>query len=448
MNVALDYTRCLEVPHGGLFLTEADLRRLVPTLADCLRRLREGEGDLCDQAVLMTGWQDEPGRQLPKVEDYRRRLAPLREVDHVFIVGIGGSYLGPRALYEALGGNTGPELLFLGYDVDPQYARTCLERARGKVGCVVISKSGTTVEPAMAFRYVRALIHERMGSSARKYIKAITGAKGSVLRRIAEAEGYDVFDIPEDIGGRFSVMTPVGVVPGLVASLPMEEYLEGALAMKRSADLLEPLCNPAAMLAALRYLFWERGAVAEYQVCSCQRLESHLQWAVQLQAESEGHYGHGVHVLGALFPRDLHSVGQLLQEGPRNLYEVATVVRNQGTAMPLARTGGDDGLDGFVERVGDLGRFSDMVVTGALNAHFAGGAPSSTLELDTLDAAHLGALHYLLFKSTALMGLLLRHNPFVQPGVKAWKDALHAVAEGQHGPGETGGERHVLRCAG
>ena len=190
----------------------------------------------------------------------------------------------------------------------------------------MISKSGTTTEPALAFRFVKQLIEKQQGQKAKDFIIAVTDAKKGALRKLADSAGYTTFVIPDNIGGRFSVVTPVGLAPIAIAGIDIAEYLAGYQKALPLIDSPDAEKNPAALYALLRFMAWQKGAAVEYQVTNSAFFESNIAWTMQLEPESEGHYGHGLHVVPAVFPRDLHSIGQLIQQGPRDLLEIATKI--------------------------------------------------------------------------------------------------------------------------
>ncbi len=436
MEMRLNYRNMFAVPKTKINITEKELKNILPKVSQIITQLNKGEGDNQDKGVKMLGWQDyAKSISNAEIERIKQTADTLRgQCEIIFIIGIGGSYLGPRAVIEAIYGRNfneiiSPKLYFIGNDTDPEYYDQCLTLAKGKkLGAIVISKSGTTTEPAMAFRFIKALIEKQHGQTARNRIIAITDAKKGALRKMAETEGYQTFVIPDDVGGRFSVITPVGLVPIAAAGINISEYILGYLAAKPIIDNPTEE-NPAAIYAALRFLAWQKGATVEYQVTNSSFMESNIFWTMQLEPESEGHDGHGIHVVPGVFPRDLHSIGQLIQQGPRNLIEVATKVMKARTDLnvPLNKDNLDE-LNYIPEKKLTLNDINKMTIDGPLAAHYADGVPNMTIEIPEISPTNIGKYHYLLMKATAIQGYLMGHNPFVQPGVQFWKDKLFAMA--------------------
>jgi glucose-6-phosphate isomerase len=427
----------LNTPKTKIQITEEELKGLAPKVTSIIEQLNRGEGDNKDKTVPMIGWQSYAQNlsqsDIQKMKDAAKKLAD--RCDIVFIIGIGGSYLGPRAVIEAIYGKNFNDILktklyFIGCDTDPDFYTHCLKIAEGKnCGAVVISKSGTTTEPALAFRFIKQLIEKKQGKNAKDYIIAVTDAKKGALRKVADAEGYVSFIIPDDIGGRFSVITPVGLVPIAISGIDIAEYVQGFIAAKPMIDSSDVNKNPAAQYALLRFLAWQKGAAVEYQVTNSSFFESNIGWTMQLEPESEGHFGHGLHVVPAVFPRDLHSIGQIIQQGPRNIIEIATKIMtsHHDLQVPLF-TDDTDELNYIPQNKFTLNDINKMTIDGPLAAHYADGVPNMTIELEKITPANLGQYHYMLMKATAIEGYLLGHNPFIQPGVQFWKDKLFTLA--------------------
>lgn len=433
----LNYANMLNTPKTGVQITEEEIKLQAPKVAAIIEQLNKGEGDNKDKTVPMVGWQNYAqelsSADIQKMKTAAKALAD--KCDIVFIIGIGGSYLGPRAVIEAIYGKNYNDVLktklyFIGCDTDPDFYAHCLKISEGKnCGAVVISKSGTTTEPALAFRFVKQLIEKKQGKQAKDYIIAVTDAKKGALRKVADAEGYVSFVIPDDIGGRFSVITPVGLVPIAISGIDIAQYVEGFKQAKPVIDSTDVYKNPAAMYALLRFMAWQKGAAVEYQVTNSSFFESNIAWTMQLEPESEGHYGHGLHVVPAVFPRDLHSIGQIIQQGPRNLIEIATKIMQTKTDLSVPAFSDDtDELNYIPHNKLTLNEINKMTIDGPLAAHYADGVPSMTIELDEITPQALGKYHYLLMKATGIQGYLLGHNPFIQPGVQFWKDKLFTMA--------------------
>ena len=431
----LNYANMLNTPKTKIVITAEDVVAQAGRVNKIIEALNKGEGDNQDKSVPMLGWQTY-AQELKDIQKIKAAAQKLTDkCDIVFIIGIGGSYLGPKAVIEAMYGKNYNDILktkiyFLGCDTDPEYYAHCLKIAAEKnAGAVVISKSGTTTEPAIAFRYIKQLIEKKQGKKAKDYIIAVTDAKKGALRKVADAEGYVSFIIPDNIGGRFSVITPVGLVPIAIAGIDIAEYVQGYIDAKPVIDLPDITKNPAAMYALLRFLAWQKGAAVEYQVTNSAFFESNINWTMQLEPESEGHYGHGLHVVPAVFPRDLHSIGQIIQQGPRDIIEIATKILQPRVDLPVPEFADNtDELNYIPQNKLTLKDINGMTIDGPLAAHYADGVPNMTIELEKITPHALGQYHYMLMKATGIQGYLLGHNPFVQPGVQFWKDKLFTMA--------------------
>ncbi len=333
----------LETAPAETFLAAGALDALAPEVSRVADDLERHAGPGAD----FLGWLD-PEAACPA--DVRARIrqtaAHAREDCSLFIViGIGGSYLGARAILEALPARQGgPEVVFAGTDLCAAGLRRVLARARdAELRICVISKSGTTLEPAIAFRALRALAEERYGrEEAGRRIPAITDARSGVLRRMADEKGWETFVVPDDVGGRFSVLTAVGLLPLAVGGVDVEAMVGGAAAMRRACSAPELRDNPAHLYAAARHALYERGFRIEILSAFHCDLRWLQEWWKQLFAESEGKQGRGIFPAAATLTTDLHSIGQYIQEGRRDLFETFLCVRNAapGVTVPaLAEEG-------------------------------------------------------------------------------------------------------------
>jgi glucose-6-phosphate isomerase len=377
------------------------------------------------------GWLDLPaamsGPGLDRLEDAAGRAR--EDCDVVVVIGIGGSYLGAQALLSALADRTsGPEILFAGTHL----CSVGLHRLLRDIGdrdlrLCVVSKSGTTLEPAVAFRALRNLLEERYGrDNAQRRITAVTDAARGALRGMADAEGYDTYVIPDDVGGRFSVLTPVGLWPLAVAGLDLRALLEGAgdMAVVCGSEALD--ANPAHLYAAARHALYERGYVTEVLSTFRSGLHHLQEWWKQLFGESEGKDGKGIFPASCRFTTDLHSLGQYLQDGRRELFETFLVVDEGRPELTVPADPGPDGADldrdGLAYLVGrPLDEINRKAYEGTRTAHLAGGVPVLSIEMRELDERTLGGLIFFFEKAVAVSGRLLGVNPFDQPGVEAYK---------------------------
>ena len=370
----------------------------------------------------MLGWLDlpkAPEKDLRVIEDTAKRIRD--ENDCLVVIGIGGSYLGARAAIEALPREASFPVLFAGQNLSSDYLARLLESLEGKrYALCVISKSGTTTEPAIAFRILSGRLVERLGrAGASKRIIAVTDPAEGALRRAAEREGYLSFSIPPDVGGRFSVLSPVGLVPCAAAGIPVRELLQGAAeAMDRFTRRAPG--NEAVLYAVRRFGLFEKGTAVEVLSTFNPELGTLCEWWKQLAGESEGKEGKGLFPASALMTTDLHSLGQYLQEGARNILETFLVADEPRDAVVIPRADDDpDGLEYLAGRT--LSDINSKAFQGTRAAHEAGGLPVMTIELPAVTPAAVGALFVFFEIAVAVSGTLLGINPFDQPGVDIYK---------------------------
>jgi len=361
------------------------------------------------------------------------RMAEI--ADTVVVIGIGGSYLGARAIIEALQDpfyrkkEGSPEVVYAGHHLSGDYLAGLLEYLESRQpALLVISKSGTTTEPAIAFRMLRAYMEDRFGQDeARKRIIAITDRERGALRGLAGKEGYRTFVIPDDVGGRYSVLTPVGLLPIALAGWNIQGLLDGARNMEaqlRSASDLAQ--HPAGLYAAARHLLYRKGKNIEVLVNYEPSLSWFSEWWKQLYGESEGKEGKGIFPASVSFTSDLHSMGQYLQEGERSLFETVLSVgsprRQQWVPADPQNTDGLNFLAGM--SLSDINRKAEE---GTLLAHVDGGVPNLRIEIPRIDEESLGELIYFFEMGCAISGYMLGVNPFDQPGVEAYKRNMFAL---------------------
>ena len=375
---------------------------------------------------------DEPA--LAAIEAEAARLRDL--ADTILCIGIGGSYLGARAVLEALDDpfaalhnrNT-PRLLFAGQNLSEEYTARLFEAVRDRsIAAIVISKSGTTTEPAIAFRLIRAEIERRYGrKEAARRIVAVTDRSRGALKSLADREGYRTMVIPDDVGGRYSVLTPVGLLPLAAAGVDIRTLIDGAREMERAtapeASFEE---NPAARYAAIRNALYRKGYKIEILASYEPQLQYMTEWWKQLYGESEGKQGRGIFPAGATFTTDLHSMGQYIQEGERMLFETVVSVAGSETCVTIAPDPEDaDGLNFLAgKRLSEINRTAEL---GVALAHTDGGVPNLRIEIPLLDARNVGRLIYFFEKACGISGYLLGVNPFDQPGVEAYKKNMFAL---------------------
>lgn len=372
---------------------------------------------------------------LDRVEKEAQRLRDIAEV--VVVIGIGGSYLGSRAVIEALSHpflpllekREWPLVLFAGENLSEDYHAGLMDVLDKKnYAVIVISKSGTTTEPAVAFRIIRAHLENKYGTAgAAERIVAVTDAARGALKGIADKEGYPSYVIPDDVGGRYSVLTPVGLLPVAAAGFNIKEVVEGARDMEKTCLAgSNPEENPAAMYAAIRNLLYLSGKTTEIMVTYQPNLVFFTEWWKQLYGESEGKEGKGIFPAGVNFTADLHSMGQFIQEGTRNLFEtVLSVEAPERTLVIPSDPANSDGLNFLAGK-----RYSEvnaMAELGTRIAHVEGGVPNIRITIPSLNAYTLGQLIYFYEYACALSGYTLGVNPFDQPGVEAYKKNMFAL---------------------
>ena len=380
------------------------------------------------------GWVDLPGRMdetLSAIETTAKRLRSIADV--LVVIGIGGSYLGAKAVLETLDGYfttpDGMDVVFVGHHLSAAYMEELQATLADKSFAInVISKSGTTTEPAIAFRFFRRLLESKLGKAeAAERIVATTDATKGALRTLAEREGYDTFVIDDDIGGRYSVFTPVGLLPVACRGHDVNALLAGAKAMMTS---LHHAGDTDALYryVAARQALYQTGKKVELLVYYEPKLAYVAEWWKQLFGESEGKDGKGLFVAGAAFTTDLHSLGQYLQAGERHLFETVVSINKPLSTLTIQTDEADlDGLNYLAGKsIHDVNRHA---MDGTLLAHAEGGTPSIVLELERLDAHHVGALLYFFMSACALSGYVLGVNPFDQPGVEAYKVNMFALLD-------------------
>ena len=357
--------------------------------------------------------------------------------DTVVVAGIGGSYLGARAVIEALSNsfqwltNNGenPNILFAGNNIGEDYLYELTEYLKDrKFGVLNISKSGTTTETALAFRLLKKQCEEQRGKEmAKKVIVAITDAKRGAARTCADKEGYTSFIIPDNVGGRFSVLTPVGMLPIAIAGFDIAKLVKGAADMELATAANVPFNqNICAQYAAVRNALYQEGKKIEIMVNFQPKLHFMNEWWKQLYGESEGKDGKGIFTAAVDFSTDLHSMGQWIQEGERTIFE--TVVSIEEPEHKLLFPSDEENLDGLNflagKRVDEVNKMAEL---GTQLAHVDGGVPNMRLIVPRLDEYNLGQMIYFFEKACGISGLVLGVNPFNQPGVEAYKKNMFAL---------------------
>ena len=387
------------------------------------------------------GWVNLPS-SISDVElrDIEKTAALIgRQVDAVVVIGIGGSYLGTRAVAETLSHTflhlkktrTNPIILYAGQNIGEDYLNELLETLDHlKYALVVISKSGTTTEPAIAFRILKTHLEKKVGKAAAKdLIVAITDARKGALRITATREGYKTYIIPDDIGGRYSVLTPVGLVPLAIAGFDIRSLVKGAMDMEKISSSTTPFEeNPSCLYAAARTMLYRSGKKIEILANFENKLHFLAEWWKQLYGESEGKEGKGIFPASVDFSADLHSMGQYIQEGERLLIETVISVGETKSKLLIPKDKEDlDGLNYIAgKRVDEVNKMAEL---GTMLAHVDGGVPNIRIELPKLNEYYVGQLMYFFEKACGISGYLLEVNPFDQPGVEAYKTNMFALLE-------------------
>ena len=399
--------------------------------------LHSGEGAGND----FLGWVNLPSsidaEQIAAIEAQAAKLREKAEV--VICIGIGGSYLGAKAVIEAMSNSfeflnkkhANPTVVFAGQNISEDYTHELLEATKEySVAAIVISKSGTTTEPAIAFRLIKAELEKRYGKAeAAERIVAITDAARGALKTLATQEGYPTFVIPDDVGGRFSVLTPVGLLPLAVAGIDIKALVAGAQAMEKAtaADVAVE-DNLAAQYAATRFELYKSGKKIEILGSYEPKLQNINEWWKQLYGESEGKENKGIFPASVTFTADLHSMGQYIQEGERTLFE--TIISVEKPAYEVKVEADEANLDGLNFLAGKrLHEINKMAELGVQLAHIDGGVPNILIQIPAINETTIGALLYFFEKACGISGYLLNVNPFNQPGVEAYKKNMFALLD-------------------
>ena len=426
----------LDITKAAQFLSEGAVKAYEPQVVAAHEALENGTCPGND----FLGWLHLPSSITPEfIAELQSVANTLREKCEVVVVaGIGGSYLGARAVIEALGNSfawlvgdkKNPTVVFAGNNIGEDYLAELTSYLKDKkFGVINISKSGTTTETALAFRLLKKQCEDQRGKEeAKDVIVAVTDAKKGAARTCADKEGYKSFIIPDNVGGRFSVLTPVGLLPIAVAGFDVKQLVAGAADMEKACALDVPFAdNLAAQYAATRQaLYTQAGKKIEIVANFQPKLHYFAEWWKQLYGESEGKEQKGIFPAACDFTTDLHSMGQWIQEGERSIFE--TVISVETPNEKLLFPHDDENLDGlnFLEgkRVDEVNKMAEL---GTRLAHVDGGVPNILINVPELNAYYLGQLIYFFEKACGISGLLEEVNPFNQPGVEAYKKNMFAL---------------------
>ncbi len=370
-------------------------------------------------------YDQEEFARIKKAAEYIKNNA-----DVLVVIGIGGSYLGAKAVIEAMKpyfGNKGVEIVFCGHTLSSTYTKELLDYLKDKSFCInVISKSGTTTEPAVAFRLCKELLESKYHEEASKRIFATTDKARGALRTLATQEGYETFIVPDDIGGRYSWFTAVGLLPIACAGIDIEEIMNGS---KKAYDELTSLSyedNPALKYASIRNLLYKKNKKIEVLVTYEPKLSFISEWWKQLYGESEGKDGIGLFPASLVYSTDLHSMGQYIQEGERIMFETVLEIKNPNSDIILKAD--EANLDGLNYLEGkNLDSVNKMAELGTILAHVDGGVPNLVLEINKIDEYNIGYLLYFFMFSCGVCCYMQDINPFNQPGVESYKKNMFAL---------------------
>ncbi|WP_249871160.1 glucose-6-phosphate isomerase [Oceanobacillus saliphilus] len=429
-HVSFTYDKALK------FFDEQEVKNLSPYVEAAHQMLHEKTGAGND----FLGWIDLPENY--DKEEYAQIKKSAEKIrndsDILLVIGIGGSYLGARAALEMLNHSfqnllskeerNAPQIIFVGHHLSSTYMSELFDVLKDKDFSInVISKSGTTTEPAVAFRIFKKYLEEKYGAEeAKGRIYATTDKAKGALKTSADEAGYETFVIPDDVGGRYSVLTAVGLLPIAVSGISIDDMMQGAKdAMNDFADpSLEK--NPAYQYAAVRNVLYNKGKVTELLINYEPSLQYFSEWWKQLFGESEGKDQKGIYPSSANFTTDLHSLGQYIQEGRRNIFETVLHVNSSKKEMTLeAEENDSDGLNYLAGKT--IHEINDKAFQGTMLAHTDGDVPNLIVEVPALDAYTFGYMVYFFEKACAISGYLLGVNPFDQPGVEAYKTNMFAL---------------------
>ncbi|MBM7554856.1 glucose-6-phosphate isomerase [Thalassobacillus pellis] len=429
-HVNFDYTKALP------FFGEHELKYMEDAVKLAHDALHEKKGPGND----FLGWLDLPENY--DKEEFSRIKQSAEKIksdsDVLLVIGIGGSYLGARAAIEMLNHSfyneltkdqrKSPQVFFVGNSISAPYINDLFDVLENKdVSLNVISKSGTTTEPAIAFRIFRKFMEEKYGKEeARKRIYATTDKEKGALKTLAEDEGYESFVVPDDVGGRYSVLTAVGLLPIAAGGIDIDSMMEGAKAGMNELSSSELNDNPAYQYAAVRNVLYNKGKPIEMLVNYEPALQYFSEWWKQLFGESEGKDHKGIFPASANFSTDLHSLGQYVQDGRRELFE--TVLKVEEPKSNITIDEDPQNLDGLNYLAGKtVDEVNEKAYEGTLLAHTDGQVPNLTVHVPKLDAYTFGYLVYFFEKACAISGYILGVNPFDQPGVEAYKKNMFAL---------------------
>jgi len=418
--------------HLAGLVSPDEILEMAPAVADAHRMLHEGTGAGSEYR----GWMDLPvaydRQEYARIKAAAKKIQQSSEV--LLVVGIGGSYLGARAAVEFLKSpfynnfkKETPDIYFVGNSLSPTYLREVIGLCSGReVSINVVSKSGTTTEPAVAFRQLKDYMEARYGEGARDRIYCTTDREKGALKSLADTMGYETFVVPDDVGGRYSVLTPVGLLPMAVAGIDIDQVHVGAAKAREELMTQDLARNGCYRYAAIRNLLYRKGKAVELLVSYEPAFAMVAQWYIQLFGESEGKEGKGLYPSCAGFSTDLHSMGQFIQEGTPLLFETVVDIREPRMDFFIRSNDSNfDGINFLAEQ--NMSAINRKAMEGTILAHTGGGVPNVVLEMQKADEENFGYFVYFMEKACAISGYLLGINPFDQPGVEQYKKNMFAL---------------------
>ena len=407
--------------------TILEYKEQVENIHKDLHRRANDEKDFVGWIELPTNYDK---KEFSRIKKAAKKIK--KESDILVVIGIGGSYLGARAVIEALTSSFQnmltdkqrkyPQILYVGNNLSPNYINELIEYIGDKDFSVnVISKSGTTTEPAIAFRIFREMLENKYGiEEARSRIYVTTDKERGALKTLADNEGYEKFVIPDNVGGRYSVLTPVGLLPIATAGIDIDKLMEGAQTAQERYNDPNLKYNECYKYAVVRNILYKLYKNTEILVNYEPKMHYFTEWWKQLYGESEGKEQKGIFPAGVDFTTDLHSMGQYIQEGRRNLFETVISIENSATDIIINKD--EDNLDGLNYLAGKgLDYVNKKAMEGTIKAHVSGDVPNIVINIEKLDEENMGELIYFFEKSCAMSGMILGVNPFNQPGVEEYK---------------------------
>jgi glucose-6-phosphate isomerase len=422
----------IQIEKASTFVGTGKLSEQFEKAAGCLLQLKNKTGPGND----FLGWLDLPKSISPReINEIKGIAESFQKFDALVIVGIGGSYLGAKAVidslsnsFQFLSGKGKPIIFYAGQNLSEDYLAELTEVLdKFSYGIVVISKSGTTTEPALAFRILKNHLIKKVGKTeAAERIVTITDKEKGALKKLADEEGYKTLVIPNDIGGRYSVLTSVGLLPIAIAGFPIDELIDGASKMAQLCLSDISAENPAIRYAAIRNALYQAGRNVEIMVNYHPKMVTFAEWWKQLYGESEGKEGKGIFPSSVLFTTDLHSMGQYIQDGERILFETILSIKNPEKTLAIPEETDDADELNYLAGKG-LEEVNKMAELGTMIAHADGNVPNIRIEIPSLNPYYIGQLIYFFEVACAISGYMLGVNPFDQPGVEAYKKNMFAL---------------------